>query len=182
MKKFRKGFTLIELLIVVAIIGALSAMMATSSSDAIDSSAASAILNNLQTMKTAAFEMYMNVPEVASITTNVMIPNVTGSTKVTIGTTETTVAKVLGERLGRVDIPANYGLTGNETNGWYVYYTFQTSDTTNVKNKLAAAANKAGLLGVSMPIPSVFAALTSYYSNTSSGSTAAPSCIGLRVR
>ncbi|MBR0035866.1 MAG: prepilin-type N-terminal cleavage/methylation domain-containing protein [Synergistaceae bacterium] len=38
MKKTRKGFTLIELLIVVAIIGALSAMTATSSTEAIDSS------------------------------------------------------------------------------------------------------------------------------------------------
>ncbi|MBR0257640.1 MAG: type II secretion system protein [Synergistaceae bacterium] len=60
MKKTRKGFTLIELLIVVAIMGSLAAMMASSSSESIDNAAASAIINNLQSMKTAAYDMYMN--------------------------------------------------------------------------------------------------------------------------
>ncbi|MBR0035718.1 MAG: type II secretion system protein, partial [Synergistaceae bacterium] len=57
MKKFRKGFTLVELLIVLAVLGSLSAMMTGASSDAIDTSTASAILGNLRTLKAAAFEM-----------------------------------------------------------------------------------------------------------------------------
>ena len=183
MKKIRKGFTLIELLIVVAIIGVLSAMMATSSSDAIDSSAASAILNNLQTLKTATFEMYQNVPEVASINTGT--DPITGSSTVSVGGNSTTVGKVLGERLGRLDIPTNYGLIGNETNGWYVYYTLQTSDTANTRKKLSAVANRAGLIGITTATPAAPTAFVGntigYYDNTATEDNE-QKCIALRVR
>ena len=181
MKKVRKGFTLIELLIVVAIIGALSAMMAASSSESIDASAAAAILNNLQTMKVAAFEMYQEVPEVASI--NTATTPITGTSPVTIGTDSKTVAKVLGERLGRLDIPANYGLIGDETNGWYVYYNLQTSDTANARAKLSAAANRAGLIGLTAASPTatnVFVADDIGYYDSAAETT--QNCIALRVR
>ena len=106
MKKFRKGFTLVELLIVIAILGALSAMMATSSSEAIDASAANAILNNLQTLKTAAFEMYMEDPVAAS-----MLDEFDNGTSLNEDDS-TTMGELLGQRLGRKDIPAKYFLFG----------------------------------------------------------------------
>ena len=54
MKRTRKGFTLIELLIVIAILGALTAMMQLSSTGATASAKAASIVNGLQTLRTAA--------------------------------------------------------------------------------------------------------------------------------
>ncbi|MBQ7214584.1 MAG: prepilin-type N-terminal cleavage/methylation domain-containing protein [Synergistaceae bacterium] len=145
MRKVRKGFTLVELLIVIAILGSLSAMMAVSSSDSIDASSASAILNNLQTLKAAAFEMYMEEPEVASMTEI----NLDGSSKPGIAPTEggderKTTAEILGARLGRKDIAAGYGLVGS-SEAWYVVYTITTADSANVKSILKDKANAMGL-------------------------------------
>ncbi len=138
MKKARKGFTLIELLIVVAIMGSLAAMMASSSADSIDNAAASAIINNLQTMKTAAYDMYMNEPAVAGLS------EITKNDEI-VGTS--TVEKVFGKYLGRINIAEHYGIVG-DTNSWYVYYELQdSSDSTKVKAILAKKANAAGILG-----------------------------------
>ena len=49
----RKGFTLVELLIVIVVIGILSAMMMLSSSEAVSSAKATAIVSDLRNIKTA---------------------------------------------------------------------------------------------------------------------------------
>lgn len=61
MRKFasnRKGFTLVELLIVIVVIGILSAMMMLSSSEAVSSAKATAIVSDLRSLKTAALAYF----------------------------------------------------------------------------------------------------------------------------
>ena len=138
MKKFRKGFTLVELLIVLAVLGALSAMMTGASSDAIDTSTASAILGNLRTLKAAAFEMYMEKPEVASTATIADSTTITALNK--------TVNEILGEYVGKKTIGTKYHIIGSSS-AWYVYYKLGADENTNVRAKLKAKAEDAGLWG-----------------------------------
>lgn len=173
MKRARKGFTLIELLIVVAIMGAFAAMMASSSSDSIDSAQASAILNNLQSMKTAAYEMYIGEPAVAGLTAVANTTDIDGE-----GAGTDTVAKVFGKYLGRIDIPTNYGIVG-DTDAWYVYYTLQASDSAKVKAILDSKANAAGLLGAADANLATLEAVTAYYD---ADADPAQTVIALRVR
>ena len=58
MRKARKGFTLVELLIVIAILGALSASMTSSSQKATALAKAQSIVDNVNVCKTAAFLYY----------------------------------------------------------------------------------------------------------------------------
>ena len=167
MKRMHKGFTLVELLIVIAILGAMSAMMATSSSDSIDAASASAILNNLQTMKAAAFEMYMEEPKVASDTaiTNekeIEITPASGTGQDAIAAVTKKVGEILGERLGRKDIATGYGIVG-DANHWYIYYTITADDSANVKAKLQTSANAAGLYGGTSAATTAF---EDYYTGT----------------
>ncbi|MBQ4431827.1 MAG: prepilin-type N-terminal cleavage/methylation domain-containing protein [Synergistaceae bacterium] len=178
MKTTRKGFTLIELLIVVAIIAALAAMMAVSSADAIDTANANAILSNLQSMKVEAYDMYMNEPAVAALTT------ITNDSEITITEAVGTqgqdgyqaaekkkVAAILGERIGRIDLPTGYKIVGG-TDEWYVVYTFQTNDSAQVKSILKDKASTAGLYGGTAEATT----FTAYYANNSEAA------IALRVR
>lgn len=153
MKRTRKGFTLVELLIVVAILATLSAMMVASSSDAIDTANANAILGNLHTMKTEAYDMYFSVPAAAALTEInnekeiEITPEVgtSGETGYQAAVTKT-VAKILGERMGRIDLPTGYSIVGDKDD-WYVVYTFQPNDSEQVKTILKDKASNAGLLG-----------------------------------
>ena len=56
----RRGFTLVELLIIILVIGVLSAMMIYSSSESVSTAKAAKILANLQTLKRATTQWYMD--------------------------------------------------------------------------------------------------------------------------
>ena len=174
MKKFRTGFTLVELLIVIAILGSFSAMMATSSSDSIDASAAAAIVNNLQTMKAAAFQMYQDRTDIASLTAIANDTDIDG----TDGAGTEKVGEALGSFLGRKDIAPNYGIVGTGDT-WFVYYTITTNDSAKVKAKLLASATAVGLYAQTVAenaAPTV-AGFANYYTTVDT-----ENCIALKVR
>ncbi|MBQ6773622.1 MAG: type II secretion system protein [Synergistaceae bacterium] len=58
-----KGFTLVELLIVIVVIGILSAMMMLSSSEAVSSAKATAIVSDMRNIKTAALAYFADHPD-----------------------------------------------------------------------------------------------------------------------
>ena len=73
MKRSRKGFTLVELLIVVAILGALAAVMTMSSGSSIAKARATAIANNLRICTAGAQVYYLqsgDTTEIASVKTS----------------------------------------------------------------------------------------------------------------
>ncbi|MBQ7561866.1 MAG: hypothetical protein IJS99_08560, partial [Synergistaceae bacterium] len=68
----RKWYILIESLIVVIVIGIISAVMIFSGNESMNSTKASNIANNLRTLKTVAFEHYMNNNDGTNINNNIL--------------------------------------------------------------------------------------------------------------
>ena len=152
MKKTYKGFTLVELLIVVAVIGVLATMMTMSSSDAVDSAGANTILSNLNSMKTAAYQMYMENPTIASKTND----------KVELGNEDVkkSLVKYLGKLVDTETIGINittdedeetttsgkYDLVGTGKS-WYVVYRLDETDSGGGRAKLKAKASDVELYG-----------------------------------
>ena len=153
MKRTRKGFTLVELLIVVAILGVLASMMTMSSSDSIDSAGANTILGGLNSLKTAAMQMYMEDSKAAALTE----VKLDGSDTISLATNvKTLLAQYMGKDVSKIGIAsgkdAKYGLVGNSTN-WFVVYKMDKSDSVGVRKKLKAKAVTAELYGLATDEP-----------------------------
>ena len=137
-------------------------------------------MNNLQTLKAAAFEMYMEEPKIASLNpinndaTIEITPAGKDESNNDIPAVTKSIAKYLGERLGRKDLATGYGIVGDGT-AWFVYYTLTDSDTANVKAKLQNQAQAVGLWVASAVTDT--SGFTDYYSSTSTGTY-----IALKVR
>lgn len=193
MKITRKGFTLVELLIVVAVIGALAAMMTMSSTESVDAAGANAIVSNLQSLKVAAYQMYMYEPKIASKTAIA----ITGADKVDADSSpkdERTIAQVLGSYLGKKSdaigitttveenkddvVAGKYGLIGDGTNWYVVYRLDDTVDTKGIKAKLKDKANASDLYSATVAIKSLVVA-SSFTAGYSGGNE---TCIALKVR
>ena len=136
----KKGFTLVELLIVVAIIGVLAATMTMSSTDAIDAAGANNVLSNLQSLRTAAMEMYMEDATIASKTSIAMDDSDVISALAGYLGKKSTNSATLGNGAGK------YGLVGSSTE-WYVVYYLADSDTPGMRTKLYGKAPAADLYG-----------------------------------
>ncbi len=178
MKRTHKGFTLVELLIVVAVIGVLAIM---TSSEAVDVAGANAIIGNLQTLKTAAYQMYIHEPKVGFMT--ILFAGTGNGMLVDAGEDEEDdkyIKDVLNEYLGKAStnttIGTNYGLVGDK-DAWYVVY--QLNDTDGVKAKLEASAKKAELIGAEdETLAKLTASGVTYYKTATTGTTV----VALKVR
>ena len=140
MKKTRKGFTLVELLIVIAVLGVLTAMMQLSGTNAAASAKAAAIVNSLQTWRTAV-SMYVaenagGTPAIATFETNKA--NYVDADAFGEDTTQYVFAAGTGE--------------GN-TDKWYVTYTLPTANATKIKEKLKERAATDKLLAGAADTP-----------------------------
>ena len=73
----RRGFTLVELLIIIVVIGVLAAMMILSSTESVTTAKAAKILANLQTLKRAATQWYLDNREKVQLDGTVKIGSTT---------------------------------------------------------------------------------------------------------
>lgn len=130
----RRGFTLIELLIVLVIIGTLSAMMSITTTSANDNAKASAIIGNLITMKKAAIVDYLENGDknwTDKDTLRKAIAEDINTTDDAIKNSSYSVLKVAG--------------TAPATDTWYIVYAFSNTDSSAIKDNIAARAGTTGI-------------------------------------
>ena len=142
----RKGFTLVELLIVIAIMGALAAMMTLSSTNATASADAAKILNDLRAVRTATTIFYWDHPDFQKV------KKADWTTKVEAKFTDE-IASYLDAGMG--GDPTRYVLKlvsasatdGSEAN-WYVGYVIPSTGVSDtVLKRIAGQAETYGLKG-----------------------------------
>lgn len=126
-KKKRQGFTLVELLIVIIIIGILAGALLLVAGASQDKAAASKVITNLRTAKTAALMYYADQSPTAW---------------------PTTMDQLLGytDRELSTDL---YEIVSNGADPIYYYVTYEAPELqdTGVQKKLIDAAAEAGVLG-----------------------------------
>ena len=120
MKRTRKGFTLIELLIVIAILGALTAMMQLSSKGATASAKAAAVRNGLHTIRTAG-KMYIAQNSASTLSCSAF----------NAASKDYLDADIMD---GNFSIAAK----SDDADTWLAIYTYAASDTSDFKRKLTA--------------------------------------------
>ncbi len=127
-KYSRRVFIFIEILIVMISISILAFIMIFSSNESMNSTKASKIANNLRTLKTVAFEQYMNNIDDRRINNILSLDKYINSEKISSG-----------EFLSA----GCYGIYDAE-NSYFVGYKFADNEGA-IKNKLKARANTLGL-------------------------------------
>ena len=138
-----KGFTLVELLIVIVVIGILSAMMMLSSSEAVSSAKATAIISDLRNLKTAALAYFADHADTWM------------TKKMDNKMTEINIDDVLPYLNGK-DFPSKKSykvVSSNDGQAWYVQCSIAGDDPVvkgteqaAIKKKLAGRAKSVGLL------------------------------------
>lgn len=149
MNKARRGFTLIELLIVIAVLGALTAMMTLSSAGAVGSANAAKITHGLQVLRTAAQAFcaeYANAENVTITSFDNMSADYIDATYID-SVRKNFVLVVSGDQKG---IDAN----------WYAGY--GQLENTETKNKLAAHAEENQLFGSANTSPATDGSIAVY--------------------
>ena len=134
MKKMRKGFTLIELLIVIAVLGALTAMMTLSSSGAVGSANAAKITHGLQVLRTASQAFVAEYANAANVT-------ITSFDKLSTDYIDATYKDEIQKNF----ILVVSGNVKDTTVPWYAGYKATMTDET--KRKLADHATENKLIG-----------------------------------
>ena len=163
----RKGFTLIELLIVVVIIGVLSSMMSISSTSAVDSAKASAVLGNLATMKKAMIAVTIESNDASNAFGNGTVADLRNS-----------LAAYMGIAPATIDFttPASYDIAHITDDGWYVVSDISGASTA-VKNIIKERANVIGLYEANASGTTVPSSFTAGFTVNDSNK-----CIALKVK
>ena len=144
----RKGFTLVELLIVIVVIGILSAMMMLSSSEAVSSAKATAIVSDLRNLKTAALAYFADHAD----------DYITGSWSSNTDLKTTNELDTVFTYLNGQDFPnkKSYNVVyKNDQKAWYAECNIGSgsdklltgTELDSVKKKLAGRAKSVGLYG-----------------------------------
>ena len=170
----RKGFTLIELLIVIIVIGVLAAMMILSSSEAASTARAGTIIANLNTLKKAVIQWYMDNREKVQPDGTVTINGKTnfiqnwkdsdihissylsnsGGAGIQLASSPTYDPKLGNHSTNLVEgyygicdggtVKDNNNVTEYHRNAWFVGYRFTKSEE-NVKEKIRGRMTTAGV-------------------------------------